>query len=306
MAAGHIGYFRGVISWAGVETRPRTYYFGPYDQLVAELARHHMKFLPILVQAPVQLTNAPSRHPLPGLYPPRRPSQFAAFVALAVKRYGPAGTFWRANSNVPYYPIRAWQIWNEPNLSSEWEPRPDARAYVRLLRAAHRAIKRVDPHALVVTAGMPFRGVRPEAKFLAQFYRAGAHGTFDALSIHDYAVTPGAALQRLQTARQAMDRFGDRGKSLWLTEWAWAGGPPNPYIVNRAGQRANIAAFLKLVQSNRARLRLGELMYFGWRDTVSGPGPKSYWTYNLGLLTHALAPKPALATLTSVARGLDR
>lgn len=306
MAADHIGVFRAVLEWAVVEQVPNHYDFASYDQLLAELARHHMTMLPVLFDAPSRLTHAPSHGPYRGVYPPAHPGQFAYFASLCVKRYGPGGTFWRANPKLPYYPVRAWQVWNEPNLVTYWEPKPDVRAYVSLLGASYGAIKRVDRHAFVVSAGMPFSGVGPEAAYLSQLYRAGARGKFDALSIHDYAVTPGGALQRLQTARRVMDRFGDRRKGLWVTEWSWAGGPPNPYIVNRAGQRANVAEFLKLVQRHRAQLRLGELMYFGWRDTVLGPGPKNYWVYNLGLVTHALRPKPALASFTLAARRLDR
>lgn len=306
MAADHIGFFRGALSWGAVEAVPHRYDFGVSDGIVSQLAKHHMRFLPVFLGVPPRDSTAPSKGALPGMYPPAHPNQFAYFVSLSVKRYGPGGTFWRANPKLPYYPVRAWQIWNEPNLAGYWEPRPNPRAYVRLLRAADVALKQVDPRAVVVTAGMPFTGVGPEVAFLSQLYRAGVHGTFDALSIHDYAVTPGGALERLQTARAVMNRFGDRRKGLWVTEWSWAGGPPNPYIVNHAGQRANIAAFLALVQHHRAELRLDELMYYGWRDMVSGPGPRSYWAYNLGLLSHGLLPKPALGVFSTAARRLDR
>jgi hypothetical protein len=305
MAADHIGAFRGGISWAGTEWYPGMYNFAPYDALVTKLAWHHMRFLPGFLETPRWLSTQPPGGPQLS-YPPRDPAQFAAFVSMCVRRYGRGGTFWRANPRVPYYPVFAWQIWNEPNLATYWEPAPNAGAYVALLRAAYTAIKQIDPHAIVVTAGMPFTSAGNEASWLYQLYRAGVRGTFDALALHPYAVTVTGALARIQTARRVMNRFGDRRKPIWLTEWGWAGGPPNPYIVNPAGQRANAAGFLKLVQNYRTRLGIGEVVYYDWHDMVYGPGPTNWWGYHLGLFTQSLRPKPALAAFVAAARRLDR
>ena len=114
------------------------------------------------------------------------------------KRYGPHGSFWLANPGLPYYPVRAWEIWNEPNLAQYWEPKPDIRAYIGLLRASSRAIKQVDSHAITVMAGMPFMSALAATRFYTQLYRDGVRGAFDALGFHGYSASLGGALARLQ------------------------------------------------------------------------------------------------------------
>jgi len=306
MAANHIGYFRETISWAAVESVPHQYDFSVYDAVVSSLARHHMRLLPLLLGAPDRLSTRPSHGALPELYPPRRADQFAYFASLCVQRYGPHGSFWRTHPELPYYPVQAWEVWNEPNLSLYWAPKPDPAAYVRLLKASATAIRHVDPHATIVLAGMPFFNAPAEGSFLTTLYKDGARNYFNALGLHTYSVTVGGSWQRLQTARAVMNRFGDRAKGIWLTEWGWAGGPPNPYIVSASGQKQNVSAFLALIQRYRRSIGLSEVMYFDWRDNIFAPAPKNYWIFHLGLITLGLQPKPALATVSAAAKTLDR
>lgn len=303
MAADHIGYFRETLSWAAVQPLPGVYDFSRYDAVIADLATHHIRMLPMLLGAPNWASPRPSVNVI---YPPRSFSQFAAFAALCVQRYGPGGAFWRLNPQLPYFPVRAWEIWNEPNLAQYWAPKPDLAAYVRLLKASSTAIKRVDRHATIVVAGMPFFNGPAESDYLTRLYRNGARGSFDALGLHTYSVTVSGALQRLQTARAVMNRFGDRRKGIWLTEWGWAGGPPNPFIVSAKGQKANVVGFLALIQRYRRSLGLSETMYVDWRDGPVSPGPKNFWANHLGLVTADLHPKPALSPFVQAARTLSR
>ncbi len=120
---------------------------------------------------------------------------------------------------MPYYPTLAWQIWNEQNLQENWEPAPNMSAYVQLLRAAYKAIKRVNHQAIVVTGRMPFCGNSDETRFISQMHRAGARGYFDALAIHPYSATLGQAYQHLRLARKLMKRYRTGKKALWVTEF---------------------------------------------------------------------------------------
>ena len=297
MAAAHIGYFRATIAWPNVEPTPGVYYFAHYDQLVAELARHHMDFLPTLLGSPRWVSTGPAGGRRFASYPPASPSEFAAFAALCVRRYGPRGAFWRANPRLPYYPVRAWQVWNEPNLVEYWRPKTDPAAYVRLLKATYHAIKAADQRAIIVTAGMPFFTAEKEQAFLTGLFRSGMSGNFDALSVHSYS--PLQAPARLKLARTLMNRFGARNAQLWSTELAWASGPPDPWSVNQRTQATAIKSFFGWVGHNRERLKLGEVMWYSWQDHIYGRDP-SWWGFHLGLLTLKLQPKPALRALASL------
>src|SRR5947207_183964 len=90
------------------------------------------------------LATAASNRPLDaldGLGPPLRDEDYWDFVSQVASRY--------------YGRVAAYQIWNEPNLNSEWGRRPpDAAAYLRLLRGASERIHSIDPSAQVVLAAM--------------------------------------------------------------------------------------------------------------------------------------------------------
>src|SRR5690606_12736423 len=51
--------------------------------------------------------------------------------------------------------IKAYQIWNEPNLSREWgNQEPDAAGYVELLGRCSDIIRSVDPNVIIISAGL--------------------------------------------------------------------------------------------------------------------------------------------------------
>jgi beta-glucosidase/6-phospho-beta-glucosidase/beta-galactosidase len=73
--------------------------------------------------------------------PPRNLDDFGRFCGELARRY-------RGR-------VRAYQVWNEPNLAREWAGRrPNPAEYVQLLRACYVAIKAADPEAIVVSAGL--------------------------------------------------------------------------------------------------------------------------------------------------------
>jgi hypothetical protein len=306
MAAAGVGYFREFIDWKWIEIQPNVYNFATLDGFAAAAAKHHMTVLAMVFNAPAWRSTAPAAGAQPGFYPPSSAQDYAYFVSLLVKRYGPHGTFWQQNPQVPYDPIRAWQIWNESDLAQSWEPQPDLAAYVRLLQAASVAIKRIDPHAKVVTAGMPFYTPQQEASVLSSLYRFGGRSYFDVLAIHEYAYNVGQAEQWLWGARQVMNRFGDRKKPLWVTEAGWSGGNPDLFITNFRKQRRSESQFFRFLARARGRLGLREFFWYMWQDRIWEAGPTNWWGFHEGFYTTSLYPKPSLTALRNAARRLDR
>ena len=99
--------------------------------------------------------------------PTRRRS--AASSRRSRGRYGPQGSLWAERPDLPRVPVRAWQIWNEPNLTRYWSEQP----FAPLLRAAAQGGRRgagaADPGATVVLAGLP----NVSWTALRQIYKAG-------------------------------------------------------------------------------------------------------------------------------------
>lgn len=86
--------------------------------------------------------------------------------------------------------IHAYEVWNEPNLAREWGGKPpDPAGYVALLKVAYQAIKRADPRALVISAGLTpttrwDEVAMPDVEYLKRMYAAGAKPYFDVLGVH--------------------------------------------------------------------------------------------------------------------------
>jgi hypothetical protein len=302
-AAAGVELVRQTFDWARIERRPARYDFSFYDRYVATLARHGLRVLPVLFNPPRFRSSAPVRGRVRGTYPPRRPEELGAFGAALARRYGPRGAFWRAHPGLPRLPVRAWQVWNEPSLRVYWPPEPDPAAYVRLLRATGKAIKRVDPGAKIVTAGLPQSelGV-PLERYLEGMYDAGARGAFDVLALNVFAPRPHSVLAAIEAARGLTIARGD-APELWLTEFGWAtGGPPSDFRVSEAEQAAYLRELVGQLVRSRRRLGLRGVVYFNWRDSLPYLGGREFFGLHTGLLRRNGAPKPALSAYQAAAR----
>jgi len=306
IAASGATTLRQTLDWSVTEPRRNHHNWSAYDAWMASTARAGLTVLPILFNPPRWASSKPRRGAKRGTYPPRRNADFARFAAAAARRYGPSGTFWAHHPELPKMPITAWQIWNEPNLPVYWQPRPSARRYVALLRAASRAIKHVDRHAMIVTAGLPQSRLGiPLTTFIRQMYAARARSAFDALAVNPYARTPGGVLAFLRRVRRVMDARHDRAGRIWATEIGWSDtGPKGAFRLGPRGQAAAIAQTLPALWRARRSLKLQGVVYFNWRDAKPYPGGKDFWGLHTGLLDIHGQPKPAYYAFRDAAQGL--
>ena len=79
----------------------------------------------------------------------RRSTPGSEFVAAAVERYGPGGALWAENPDVdPRARSAIWQIWNEQNSPTFYQPRARRRRATQACSARRRAaIRARDPEA---------------------------------------------------------------------------------------------------------------------------------------------------------------
>jgi hypothetical protein len=208
-------------SWARVQpTATGSFNWTSVDLVVSAANARHLHLLPILDFTPAWARQAACR----GTFHcgPADPAQFAAFVAAAAQRYAPQG-------------IHMWEIWNEPNLGGSWPPAPNAVAYSRILVAAARAIKAVDPTAIVISGGLAGATTGPTTvaptEFLATMCAAGAVSAVDGVGFHPYSfpVPPSYdvawnAWSQMVRVRGALVACGQPTKPIWATEY---GAPTN-------------------------------------------------------------------------------
>ena len=303
MAQAGIGTYKVDILWGKVEPFRHVREWGEYDQIATDASRAGVALFPTLFSSPPWAARNP-------LYPPRSRAARRAWVRFArdaVRRYGRGGTFWRAHPELPYRPMTAWQVWNEPNFPAYWFKRPNARQYAALLKATGRAIHAVDPHAIVVTGGLPeSRHGIPVVRFLEGIYRyPGIRSAFDAVAIHPYAQGPAGVHGGIVRARAIMRRHGDARKSVWLTELGWAtAGPRNPFTTTVRGQASRLRATYRMLLRHRRSWRIGMVVWFSFRDRKLFPGEKDWWAPHTGLFDTRGRPKPAWQALASIAGGV--
>ena len=207
MSAAGAGTYRVNFPWSQVEPTRGRRDWAHTDQIVRRASARKMQVVPVLIASP---RFAASRN----AYPPRASARaaYAAFVRDVVARYGADGEFWDLNRDLPYRPIKVWQVWNEPNFAPYWNRKPDARSYVRFLKLTHDAIASQDETAKVVLGGLSDTKLngRPNlVPFLGQVYAAGGGRYFDIAAVNLYAGMPQDVLHLIRTIRSRMRRSGD-------------------------------------------------------------------------------------------------
>jgi len=225
------------------------------------------------------------------------------FAAALARRYGPDGSFWSSRPHLPRVPIRAWQPWNEPNLPVYWPPEPNARGYVRLLRETATAIKEVDPHSEIVSAGLANSrlGV-PVDQYTREMFDAGAAAAVDTFAVHPYARDVPEAIASVDRARALLHGLG-HDRPIWVTEIGWASrGPSSPFTVGEDEQARLVRDALLQLANRRKELQLRGVVYYNWRDAIASfPNVHDFFGLHTGLLRPDESPKPALGAFSSAA-----
>src|SRR5207248_4098090 len=254
-------WLRFDINWALIQYGGRfSYNWAPVDRIVRGATARGMRVLGGIVYTPDW-----ARPPGTGANFGPDPNQYAAFAATAVRHYAALG-------------VHAYEVWNEPNNSASWAPRPDPAAYTRVLRAAYPAIKGADPGATVLSGGTgpninDGTQIAP-VDFLEAIYANGGRGSFDAVGHHPYCwpAYPGdaqgwsARYQMYGTSpslRSVMVANGDGAKKIWATEFgAPTNAPSDPYV----SESTQAAMLTKAYQLYRSYDWAGPLFFYQGRD----------------------------------------
>ncbi|MBT7165157.1 MAG: hypothetical protein HN904_20425 [Victivallales bacterium] len=191
-----------------------------------------------------------------------------------------------------------WEIWNEPNISVFWEPRPNAADFLDVVRVGYAAAKRGNPACTVITPGLAGAGERGE-DFLGNLIRGGAVPFCDAISIHPYRQTTPEGSDLVGDIQRISDLCEENGgrRHLWITEWCWTtqigGGSSEERSAIMTGRGIPLALGTGLVD---------RIIWFRLAD----PGTDRFYSeHNYGLCHNDLTPKPAYFAFRTCARLLD-
>jgi polysaccharide biosynthesis protein PslG len=218
-AQGGSNAIRTGMYWTGVEFKRDEYYWNVYDELYARVLSLGMRPLFVLTNAPCWAAVSAKACKRGKLAQPPHPSEYdewREFAGLVAQRY-PAAL--------------GIEVWNEPNLSRFWYPRPKPTRYADVLRAAVEGIHAANPQMPALMAGMvPTRGESASKlgykRFLKRVYRSGAAQLTDGIGFHPFAAfwhrpmtTVLSKIKSLMdSVRGIMSQFGDGAKDIWVTE----------------------------------------------------------------------------------------
>ncbi len=299
---GGVGFYRFSVLTSNSDDRDRPA-VRIYDRLIAAAVSEGVELLPVFLRS--RLKDRPSLGRVAS--PPESPAEHAEWrrrVRFFAERYGPGGNFWRERPDLPYRPIRIWEVWNEPNLPQFWDERgANPREYGRLLRETRAVLRAVDPGARILSAGIAWR--YSGARYLAAVLDAAGPCSADAISVHPYAPTVETAIGHLADARAVAGSRGLHEVALWTTEIGWRVGGGGYYGVDTpAAQARALNGFLAATTRRRRELGLGPTFAFALRDRVDPTtgDVDSKW----GLRLADDTPRPAWRVLTRWAKAAPR
>ena len=250
--------------------------------------------------------------------PPANVQDLADFLGAMASRY--AGR------------VRAYQVWNEPNLAREWggqEPNPGD--YVKMLRRAYQAIKAADPNAMVISAGLSPTGswgpeARPDDWYLQAMYDAmggSSNGYFDVLGAHgagyksppeidpaEVAANPDLgghrafAFRRVEDLRAIMVQNGDANKQVALLEFGWTSDPrpESPYNWHAVSEEQKAEYLVRAYQFAKQNWSpwIGVMSLIYMADPDWTPNDEQYWWAITTPSYPELSPRPAYIALSNM------
>jgi LysM repeat protein len=307
------------IEWHRYEGSKGSYSFGELDGLVNQANAAGINVLFSVVKAPDWARSPQSDRSVAG--PPANPQDMADFLGAMAAHFKGR--------------VKAYEVWNEQNLHYEWGNEPlSAARYVQILCSSYGSIKNNDPGAIVISGALTPTGVNDGSRaiddvtYLSQMFANGAGRCANAVGAHpsgyNNPATVGAGWQNpaepqfkghrsfyfrgtMEAYRNVMNRAGQGGKKIWVTEFGWASventgvGPAGGY--EYAGQNSEGEQAQYLVDAfNQAKS-------WGW------VGPMFVWNLNFapvtgpadekaafGLVRADWAPRPAYEALRNMGK----
>ncbi len=283
------GWIKQDVGWRDVEPTKGQFIWNQLDDMMKWIGEQHLQ---MIVRLDSQPQWAGGNYPTNS--PPDNYADFGDFCYALASRYKGR--------------IRAYEIWNEPNLAREWGgKRPSPAQYAALLKVAYARIKEADPYAIVVSAGLSPTGTNdntamPDDLYLEGLYKAmggNSTGYFDALGAHapgykappemspdEVAKSPAYGGQRffcfrrVEDLRAIMVKNGDADKQVFILEFGWTSDTVHPDYAWHAvteEQKADylVRAFQYAKQHWSPWIGLMTVIYIA--DPSWTPNDEQYW-----------------------------
>jgi Glycosyl hydrolase catalytic core len=271
------------------------------DNLALHAANRDITLEPILINMPGEVYTPP-------IATDARNS-FAAFAQAAARRYGPSGSFW-VSCGCPAHPIKVWEVWNEENYHTFWNPASPSQ-YGAAFKAVALKLRKVDSTARLMIGGLAYpasvgAGDMEANTFLQQTISAVGRNGFDAVAVHLYDHDPEHGVNTLikgtvdTLKTYAGTSNGAPRQQIWLNEFGLPtmfddpSTPQDELAESEARQATWLDGVLDRLLPQRTAWNLGPVSWYAMRDYTQ---PTAAWL-RLGLrLTNSddtdAGPKPS-------------
>jgi Cellulase (glycosyl hydrolase family 5) len=272
MAADGIKVVRADALWSNVEpTAPTasgpTYNWSTTDAIATALAQHGIQWLPIIDYS----TSWNASEPGDLQSPPTSDSAYAAYAAAVVARYGPGGSFWKANPKLTAEPVTAVEIWNEPNVTGTAIP---AAQYAAMYESARTAIHQVSPSVEAIVGGLG----NPAGTYIQQVQQTlGGPGYIDAVGQTPYDQNADDVLEDIAGLRLSLDEVGDANVPIDIEEFGWPTSGSASYVSTVSDSTR--ASYMTTVISDLASSDCGveRILPYTWVTAQQNAGDTEDW-----------------------------
>jgi hypothetical protein len=299
-----LDWARVTIDWRVVEPLLgvgglHVYTWGAVDRLVESLARNGLALMPNVYGTPFwarDLEAALAGCTGNAAVATAHIASYAHYVSALINRYGPDGSFWAAHPDIPSHPVETVELWNEPNWTGYWCPRPDPVRYAQLLGAGARAAKVADPSVEVALGGLvliketlthadgAIRGAETGA-FLEQLLATdpALPDWIDSIGIHLYEPDVDSNLSLLGWLRSRLAQVGLGDADLLVTEFGWRTGGPPEGAISEAIRAERVRALT--TELPRTDCGVSGVAIHDWANLRTDPANIDHWFSIVDLAT---------------------
>lgn len=294
-----VRWVRWDIDWGVIQPKNSTeYQWERADRVVMTAKRYGIESLGIITYTPAWATDESCVKKLH--CEPANPKDFGYFAGEVASRY---------KDTIIY-----WEIWNEPNYTFFWKPKPNIENYAAVLKESYIAIKKANPAAVVLNGGLAATGNEIDGSispidFIRTLYVQKANQYFDAVSLHPYTYPALPSYrawwnrwQQIVPIHQLMVTNGDGEKKIWITEFGVpTGGPGEAYAANQLREfrygvdfmYENSQRYLMTEATNFYRQHIDWMGPFFWYSLKDSSNERDTTENFFGLLHYDGSKKPA-------------
>ncbi len=286
-------HIKQIFAWEDIEPNRGEWHWQESDRLLNEIQQHDLKIVARLGIVP------------DWAYPSLLPQEERDFLDTPPDNLADWGSYCSAVATRYKDRIRAYQIWNEPNLTREWGNRsPNAEEFVELLRVCSEAIRAADPGAILISPGLSPTGqhnddAHRDDMFLQAMYDLGFQNYIDVVGVHapgytvptygpDDAERDGrgrwATFRRVEDLRKIMIRNEDAARQMAILEVGYTIDQVNNdyrwFSVTETEQAQNLAMAYRYAAENwRPWIGLMSSIYIA-RPTWMPDDEAFWWAFN--------------------------